>query len=247
MLSGAVFTDTTTSTQTANAVDDFTAPVFAVNPVIAKDGATTPGFIKENQGYRIYADASDNTGIASVTANVANVTGGSTSVALTSGSFSIGGHTYNYRSDVLTSDTPLTEGSKSFSVTATDVAGNSSSPRSGSVTIDNSGPTVTSIIAKAPNGPGGGIKAGDAYYVFANTTDVSPIDTITADIHNLTPANTSPEALSACAGGAANCSVGGTLYAYKAGPFTSNAALTEGPVGYSVTATDLPGTATLHN
>ncbi|MFL5913369.1 MAG: hypothetical protein ACJ768_22725 [Gaiellaceae bacterium] len=252
VLSGAIFTAGTTNAQTASAVTDFVPPTINVAPVIAKDGSTTPGFIAQNQGYRVYADVTDSgnpaSGVNTVTANVNNVTGGSTSVALSSsgGPFVIGGHSYNYESAVLTSDNPLTEGSKSFSATAADVAGNTSAPRNGSVTIDNTGPTVSSIIAKAPNGPGGGIKAGDQYYVFANTTDVSPINTITADIHNITASDTSAEALSTCTG-AANCTVGGTVYAYRAGPFTSDNTLTEGPVGYSVTATDLPGNQTVHN
>ena len=250
-LSGAVFTATSANTQTASAVADFVPPTITVPPVIAKDGSTTPGFIKQAQGYRVYANVTDSgnpaSGVNTVTADVSNVTGGSTSVALSNsgGPFVIGGVSYNYESDVLTSDNPLGEGSKSFSVTAADVAGNTSAPSNGSVTIDNTGPTVTSIIAKAPNGPGGGIKAGDQYYVFANTTDVSPIDTVTTDIHNLTASDTSAEPLSTCSG-AANCTVGGTVYAYRAGPFTSDNTLTEGPVGYSVTATDLPGNQTVH-
>ncbi|MFL5886745.1 MAG: hypothetical protein ACJ77M_16875, partial [Thermoleophilaceae bacterium] len=252
VLSGAVFTDASTSTQTASAVADFVPPVINVDPVIAKDGSTTPGFIKQGQGYRIYADVANDTGnpasgIASVTANVPNVTAAGNPVTLSSsgGPFVIGGHSYNYESSVISADNPLTEGSKSFSVTATDVANNSSAPRNGSVTIDNTGPTVTSIIAKAPNGPGGGMHAGDTYYVFANATDVSPIGALTADISSITPTDTTPEALSACTG-AANCTVGGTLYAYRAGPFTSDAALSEGPVPYSVTTTDLPGNQTVH-
>jgi hypothetical protein len=101
----------------------------------------TPGYlasnVKQNGGYFIYANVSDaNSGLDTVTANVTNVTTGQTTVPMVSGSYSTQGVTYNYRSAQLTSTNPLSAGTKSYTVTATDNAVNATSP-SFNVTVDN--------------------------------------------------------------------------------------------------------------
>jgi len=78
-----------------------------------------------------------------VTADVANITAGSTSVVLTAGSFtSPGGVSFSYRSSVLTSDV-LADGARAYTVDASDSGGNTSTNlNNGTVTLDTTGPAV---------------------------------------------------------------------------------------------------------
>jgi hypothetical protein len=97
----------------------------------------------------VYATVNDvgtpPSGVASVTANVNLVTLGQTSVPMTAGSYVVGGKTYNYRSAVLTA-AALPNGPLTFSVTATDAAGNVSA-LGGGVTVDSTAPAPTNIAA----------------------------------------------------------------------------------------------------
>ena len=117
--------------------------------IAATTGTSPGGFVKQGSGYAVYADAGDANGVSSVTADVASVTSGQTSVSLVScsGSCTVGGHTYLYKSAALTASNPLSEGSKSFTVRASDVVSNTSSPASFSVVADNTGPSVSTVIA----------------------------------------------------------------------------------------------------
>jgi hypothetical protein len=130
-------------------VVDTTAPVVSA-AVINKTVGDRPGFVKQAGTYFIYANAADTgstaSGISTVRANVTNVTSGQTAVALTTtgGPFTVGGVSYSYRSASLTASNPLAAGVKSFTVTATDVAGNAGG-FTGSVTVDNTVPTAFNI------------------------------------------------------------------------------------------------------
>ncbi len=94
---------------------DVTAPTVS-SAVIAKSGGGVGGFIRQNGGYYIYANVTDqgspSSGIATVRANVSTVTTGATAVALTAGSFSVEGVSFNYRSAVQTASNPLAAGSE---------------------------------------------------------------------------------------------------------------------------------------
>ncbi len=130
-------------------VVDTTPPVVSA-AVINKTFGDRPGFVKQGGTYFIYANASDTgstaSGISTVTANVNNVETGQTAVAMTTagGPFTVGGVSYSYRSASLTASNPLVAGVKSFTVTATDVSGNTGG-FTGSVTVDNTVPTATNI------------------------------------------------------------------------------------------------------
>ena len=78
-------------------------------------------------------------------ANVSTVTSGGTNVALTAGSYTVEGVSYNYRSALQTASNPLAAGSKSFSITATDVATNSATQGGFSVVVDNTAPSATDV------------------------------------------------------------------------------------------------------
>jgi ABC-type Fe3+ transport system substrate-binding protein len=230
---------TSTGPDSFSAAPDWTAPTVTAS-VIAGSSAG-PG-VKQGGTYNLYANVTDSgnpaSGVATVTANASNVTSGQTAVALSacSSGCTVGGTTYGYKSAQLTAKNPLT-GTQSFTVSATDVAGNASGASSFSVTVDNTAPTVSaSVIAHAS--AGAGVKQGGTYFVYANATDAgSGIGTVTANVGGITTGQTAV-ALSACASG---CSVGGTSYAYKSAQLTANNPLTAGPTSYTVTAVDAAG------
>jgi hypothetical protein len=131
-------------------------------------GAT--GFLKPSATYRIYAQVTDvgtpPSGTATVIANVANVTAGQTAVALTAGNVTAGGQTYNYSSAVLTAGA-LSNGSKAYSVTATDAAANVTLVNDAAV-IDNIAPAPTDISASG--GTPGRPEVGDVLTLTTNDT-----------------------------------------------------------------------------
>lgn len=139
---------TETAGNNVTAATDFRPPQVTAVAVGKTSGGAT-GFLKQGGGYFVYANVAADTGnpasgIATVTANVSSVTAGSTAIPLTAGSFSAGGISYGYRSASLLADGALTEGAKSFSVSATDNALNASSAN-GTVTIDNTPPSAADV------------------------------------------------------------------------------------------------------
>jgi hypothetical protein len=147
-----------------SAAADFRAPAISA-AVLGKTVGGATGFVKQGGSYYAYANVAADTGnpasgIATVTANVANFTTGSTAVALVAGSYSADGSTYNYRSAALTANGALAEGSKSFSVTATDNATNASTFNA-AATVDNTAPTGTDVQTGNGGATNGLIEQGD--------------------------------------------------------------------------------------
>jgi len=93
----------------------------------------------------VYANANDEGGVSSVKATLTNITGSSSPVSLTAGSWRAGGVTYGWRSGQLTASFLLTTGTKSFTVTATDAAGLTDT-FTGSVVADSTAPSARSIV-----------------------------------------------------------------------------------------------------
>jgi hypothetical protein len=147
------------------AASDFRPPqITAV--AIGKSAGGAVGFVKQGGTYFAYANVEADTGkpasgIAGVTADVHNVTTGSTAVPLASGSFSAGGVSYNYRSAGLTADAALAPGAKAFTVTAGDKALNAAS-REGTVIVDNTPPTATDVQATNAGAGNGLAEQGDS-------------------------------------------------------------------------------------
>ncbi|MGH2594788.1 MAG: hypothetical protein ACRDH7_02355 [Actinomycetota bacterium] len=162
-------------------VVDTTQPVVSA-AVINKTLGNKPGFVKQGGTYFVYANATDTgstaSGISTVTANVSNVTTGSPAVALTTtgGPFTVGGVSYAYRSASLTASNPVVAGAKSFTVTATDVSGNSGS-FTGSVTVDNTVPTASDVqTANKAGGIAGRAEINDTItYTFSEPIDPNSI------------------------------------------------------------------------
>lgn len=129
------------------------APITVARPtvsasVIAKSSGGRAGRIRPGGTYRIYARATGNgdppAGLASLTADASAITTGQTNVALSHGSFTAGGQSYNYRSAQLTAGGSLSEGPTPYTVKLTDAGGTVSS--SGfSVFVDDTRPTAADV------------------------------------------------------------------------------------------------------
>jgi hypothetical protein len=228
---------------------DTTPPAVTATTIAATTGTGPVGYVKQGGGYVVYADASDANGVVSVAADVSAITTGQTAAALVacSNSCTVAGHTYLYKSAALTAKSPLSEGAKSFSVTATDVAGWSNAPLSATVVVDNTAPSVATVIAASTGtSPQGFVKQGGAYRVYANVADLpsgagasSGVDasSIAADVSSVTSGQ-SAAALSACGG----CGPG-LAYAYRSAQLTASNPLSEGSKTYSVSARDNLGSS----
>jgi hypothetical protein len=158
-----------------SAASDFRAPTVTAS-VIAKSAGGTPGFIKQGGTYHVYANVTDDgnpaSGVATVTADVSSLTTGQTAVSLPSGSFSVGGVSYGYRSGLLTANGSLSEGVKAFSLTATDNASNASTPGGFSVTVDNTAPSGTDVQTANGASTAGTAQQGDtATFSFSEPID----------------------------------------------------------------------------
>jgi len=177
----AVFTKTkTVPSNTFSTKADWVAPTSSAE-TIAKTAGGTPGFIKQGGTYFVYANVTDTgnpaSGVSTVTANVSTITTGQTAASLSSGSFSVGGVSYNYRSASLTANNPLSAGSYTYSLTSTDVAGNSGTQSGFTVTVDNTAPTASDIQAtNKAGGTAGQAEQGDKIiYPFSETIDPNSI------------------------------------------------------------------------
>jgi hypothetical protein len=176
----AAFTGATGSpANRVTAAPDFLAPAVP-SSVTAKSAGGTPGFIKQGGTYHVYANVTDDgnppSGTGTVTANVANVTTGQTAAALASGSFSVGGVSYNFRTAQLTANGSLSEGSKSYGVSATDNAANGPTLVSFSVTVDNTAPSASDVQTANGGASAGTAEPGDTVtYTFGEPIDPNSV------------------------------------------------------------------------
>lgn len=138
-LSAASFTDTSQNPQPVSAIADWVGPSASAS-AIAKTQGGLSGYIKQGGTYYVYASVTDSgapaSGVASVKADVSAITTGQTAVALSAGTYAVGGVTYNYRSAQLTAKSSLSAGSKAYTLALADSDGNATS-QSFSVTVDN--------------------------------------------------------------------------------------------------------------
>ncbi|MEK6252321.1 MAG: hypothetical protein AABM43_10330 [Actinomycetota bacterium] len=264
LLAGAVtfalFTQTTANSgNTYASAADYRAPTVD-RSVIQPNGGNnaSAGYVKQGQSYFVYANVTDTgnpaSGISTVTGNVCNVTSTScSSVAMTAGSYTVNSVTYNYRSAAQTASNPLSEGSKSYSITATDVASNSGTNSSFSVTVDNTGPTVSTIACGGTGCTSDYVGAGKTYYVYSQVADSGTgVNTVTTDPRNITASASATTAMSSSGG---PWTIGGTSYNYRSIQLTADSGLADASTKtYTVTGTDnvtnatMPtGTATVDN
>lgn len=161
------------------AATDFRAPSASAS-VIGKTAGGINGQIKKGATYYVYANVTDTgnpaSGVSTVTANVSSITSGSTAVALSAGSFNSGGVSYGYRSAAQTAGTSLAAGTYSYSLTLTDVAGNSQTQSGFSVTVDNTAPAGTDVQTVNGGTTNGLAEAGDKItFSFSKAIDPNSI------------------------------------------------------------------------
>lgn len=145
----AVFTKSrSVPSNNISTASDWTAPSVS-SSVIAKTTGYASGYIKQGGAYYVYANVTDNgnppVGISTVTTNVSTVTTGQTTAALTAGSYSVGGVSYNYRSASLTANSSLSAGTYTYSIAATDSGSRSATQTGLTVVVDNTAPSASDI------------------------------------------------------------------------------------------------------
>ena len=200
----AAYAGTTTNpTSSITAAPDWTAPTSSASTIARSAGCTptTPGYIKQGGTYYVYAAVTDTgnpaSGVSTVTANESAVTTGQTAVALAAGSFSVGGTSYTQRTAAQTANAVLAAGSKTYSLTMADAAGNSGTQSGYSVTVDNTAPAASDFQpANKTGGTVGQAEAGDtATFTFSEPPEPCSIltswdgtsATVTARITNSGP------------------------------------------------------------
>lgn len=165
-----------TSPDSAIVSVDATPPT-VTSAVLAKTTGYLTGSIRQGGGYYVYANVTDPgspaTGVSTVRTNVSSITTGATSVTLTAGAYTVGGISYNYRTATQTATNPQAAGARTFSVTATDVAGNSSGAVSFSATVDNAQPSASAVDVTNGSGTVGRADTGDLV-LFTTTEQLDP-------------------------------------------------------------------------
>jgi hypothetical protein len=174
---GAFSATTADGGNSFSAAPDFVACT-ASTTVVAKTSGYVPGFIKQGGTYYVYANVSDTgnpaSGISSVTANASAFdSAGATAVALASGSFSVGGVTYNYKSASRTVKNPLAAGGYTYSLTCTDNASNSGTQNGFPVTVDNTPPAGSDVQTANGGSIPGRPEQGDTV-TFTYTEQIDP-------------------------------------------------------------------------
>ena len=161
------------------AAPDWVAPQVS-STTIAKTIGYLAGSIKQGGTYYVYANVTD-TGnppsgiaVAGETADVSIVTPAGSVVPLVAGSYSVGGVAYNHRSAALVATTPLSAGSKQYSVTSLDMAGNSRTQTGYTVTVDNTAPTASNVqTTNVAGGTAGRAQLGDTV-TFTYSEQIDP-------------------------------------------------------------------------
>jgi hypothetical protein len=146
---------------------------------IQKSAGGRGGKVKQGGTYYVYAQVADAPAdVAGVTANVSTVTTGANAVAMTFGSWTVDGVAYDYRSTAQTANLVLIPGAKTFSITATDAAGNAGIATGFSVTVDNTAPAAADVqTSNVGGGTAGRPETGDIA-TFTYSEAVEPISVL---------------------------------------------------------------------
>lgn len=147
----AAFSATATNSGNSfSAAADFVAPS-ASRSVILRNGATVPGKVGLGTTYYVYAEVSDTgnpaSGVSGVTADVSSFDSGVTAAAMSAGSWTVAGLSYNRRSAALTSNMANPDSAHAYSLALTDNASNTTSQTGFTVDVDGTRPTAADIQA----------------------------------------------------------------------------------------------------
>lgn len=155
---------TATGSSTITAAPDFVAPSSSAT-VVAKSAGGVVGAIKKGGTFYVYANVTDSgnpaSGVSSVSAEVGALTS-SKNPALTAGTYTVGGVTYNRRSAQLTALGTLVAGPLNFALTMTDAAGNSRTESGLGVTGDNTAPSAADVQTANGGSTAGLAQQGDS-------------------------------------------------------------------------------------
>jgi hypothetical protein len=153
---------------TFSGAPDWTPPALSATTV-QKGGTTTPGwfggYVKPGGQYYVYSQVaadmgSPASGIAAPTANLSNLTSGQTAAAFTAGTYGSQGATYNYRGGPFT--VSAAAGSRTYTVTTKDVAGNTLTSAAQTVTVDGTAPTGSDVQTARSGGTAAKAETGDS-------------------------------------------------------------------------------------
>ncbi len=174
----ATFVDNTVqASSNFGAAPDWVAPQVG-STTIAKTSGYLAGSIKQGGTYYIYANVTDTgspaSGVAVTgeTANAVAITPSGSPFALVAGSYSVEGVTYTHRSASLLATTPLS-GSKSYSISSLDVAGNSRTQTGYTVSVENTAPSASDVQTTNAGGTAGRAVIGDTI-VFTYSERIDP-------------------------------------------------------------------------
>lgn len=164
--SEAAFTaDTSNGGNGFTTAPDWVAPT-VTRAAVVRDGATVAGRIAPGRAYYVYAEITDSgnpaSGVASVSANLSALTSGAATTALAAGSWTVAGQSYGYRAGPVSSDALLAAGAVTFSISATDAAGNARTAGGFDVQVDAAAPVGTDVQATDGGGTAGRLQQGDA-------------------------------------------------------------------------------------
>ena len=167
-----------------SAAPDYRAPTVSAQ-AITKSASGVGNYLAQGQQFYVYANVTDTgnpaSGIAPPVNVVANLPGyGVQTLALTAGSYSSGGVSYNYRSAIQTMP-PMAEQTLPYTIDSSDNAGNAGST-GGNVVIDNTAGTATTVQAANAGANAGRPEAGDTItYTFSEPVEPISIDNTWTD------------------------------------------------------------------
>jgi hypothetical protein len=165
-LSSAAFTSPSSNTKTnVTAHADWTAPTVSAS-VIAKTAGGASQYIRQGASFYLYASLRDGgnpaSGTVTATADVSSISTGQTATRLLAGSYAADGTTYNYRSEALSANGTLSDGSYTSTVTLTDAAANTVRRAGPAVNVDSSPPYAGDVQASnTVGGTRGKLELGD--------------------------------------------------------------------------------------
>lgn len=161
---GAFAKNAVTGSNSITAAADFRAPTVTAS-VIAKTAGGHGGQIKKGGAYYVYANVTDtgnpSSGISTVKANVSTITSAQTAATLSAGTYTVDGVSYNRRSNSITAGSSLAADSFPYTLTSTDVAGNSRTETGFTVDVDNTVPSAADIQTSNGGSTVGLAEAGD--------------------------------------------------------------------------------------
>ena len=165
---------------TVTAAPDWEAPTVTAHTITKASGGVG-GYIAQNSNFYVYANVTDGgnpaSGVASVTLTATLPTYGAVSLPLTAGTYSVGGVSYNYRSAIQTLP-PMAAQTIAYNI---DTADNASNTRSsaGSVVVDNTGATATTVQTANGGATAGRPEAGDRI-IYTFSEPVEPMSIMAA-------------------------------------------------------------------